>query len=309
MDAYNKEMKNAAKIFGTSSNEYREAQTKYQEMQQALYESETAYRDLNLQLKKLDIRKIELVIERLEKFGNTLAAATSLASKRENEYRVNGIVSESDYTGQIDNNAKILEQYWNSYQDRLNLLADTSLKYGVNSEKYQELYNELMNDVDAMYKLLETNEDLKEAIVELRWKAFEDLERRLDNAISDYEHLQSLMKETQFFDADYGIQMTERGYANIALISKMIDTERQKIADYREALEKLEADYKSGNITLTKYNETSREYIETIQQSASAVAGYKDALVDMYKTQITNENNLLQKNISLRKEATQRKKE
>ena len=309
--AYQAELKNAAKVFGTASNEYREALTKYESMNQALNESITAYNDLNLQMKKLDIHKIELVIERLEKFGNVLAEQTSLAEKRENEYRVNGIVSEKDYADQITNNEKIFEQYWNSYQKRLALIADKIADTGefdVNSEKYQELYNEIMGDVDAMYKLLESNEDLKEAIVELRWKAFEELERRLDNSISDYEHLQSLMKETQFFDADYGIHLTDRGYADIALISKMIDTERQQIADYREALQKLESDYKSGNITLTKYNDTSREYIEIIQQSASAVAGYKDSLVDLYKTQITNENNLLQENINRRKEALQAKK-
>ena len=309
--AYQAELKNAAKVFGTSSNEYREALTKYESMNQALNESITAYNDLNLQMKKLDIHKIELVIERLEKFGNVLASQTSLAEKRENEYRVNGMVSEQDYTAQINNNSKIFEQYWNSYQKNLKLIADQIAdtgRFDVNSDKYQELYNEIMDDVDAMYKLLETNEDLKEAIVELRWKAFEELERRLDNAISDYEHLQSLMKETQFFDADYGIHLTDRGFANIALISKMIDTERQQISDYREALQKLESDYKSGNITLTKYNDTSREYIEIIQQSASAVAGYKDSLVDLYKTQITNENNLLQENINRRKEALQAKK-
>lgn len=304
--AYRDELKNATKVFGIGSNEWVEALSKYQNIKQALNESETAYRNLNQQLKELDIHKVELVIERLEKYGNTLASKVSLAGRRENEYRPGSIITEKDYAVQLENNGKILQKYWENYNNRLNEIA--MLNPDVDSDKYQELYNNIMGDVEAMQKLLETNEDLKDSIVELRWKNFEDFQKTLDNAISDYEHLQSLMKETQFFDADYGIRLTDRGMADIALIAKMMDTERQKIADYRKALQKLEDDYKSKNITLTKYNETSREYIEIIQQSASAVAGYKDALADLYKTQITNENNLLQENIKLRKDALQQKK-
>lgn len=304
--AYRDELKNATKVFGIGSNEWVEALSKYQNIKQALNESETAYRNLNQQLKELDIHKVELVIERLEKYGNTLASKVSLAGRRENEYRPGSIITEKDYAVQLENNGKILQKYWENYNNRLNEIA--MLNPDVDSDKYQELYNNIMGDVEAMQKLLETNEDLKDSIVELRWKNFEDFQKTLDNAVSDYEHLQSLMKETQFFDADYGIRLTDRGMADIALIAKMMDTERQKIADYRKALQKLEDDYKSKNITLTKYNETSREYIEIIQQSASAVAGYKDALADLYKTQITNENNLLQENIKLRKDALQQKK-
>lgn len=95
--------------------------------------------------------------------------------------------------------------------------------------------------------------------------------------------------------------MTARGYADLALLAQQIGITQGKIADYRKALDKLQSEYKNGNISLETLNESSRDYINTIQSSVTAVGGYKDAIIELYKTQITNENDALQKTIELRK--------
>ena len=105
------------------------------------------------------------------------------------------------------------------------------------------------------------------------------------------------MRESQSFDWEFGIEMQPEGYANISLIANSMEKAKQQIKDYRRALELLNEDYKNGNITQTEFNEKSREYVEIIQNSAKAVSGYEDELVNMYQKQIQAENDLLQKNV------------
>jgi len=44
---------------------------------------------------------------------------------------------------------------------------------------------------------------------------------------------------------------------------------------------------------MEQYEEETRQHIETIQQSVSANEQLKKSIIDVYKTQITNENKAL----------------
>ena len=59
---------------------------------------------------------------------------------------------------------------------------------------------------------------------------------------------------------------------------------------------------------MEQYEEETRQHIETIQQSVSANEQLKKSIVDVYKTQITNENRALQELIDLRKKSLSAKK-
>lgn len=296
MKAYKEELKSAARIFGESSIEYQEALTAYQEMQQAVYESKTEYLNLNKALRELDLTKIEYVIDRLTAFGDKLQSILSLK-----ELRGAGI-GESDYTKQISNNNTLIDQYYDDIQRRIRIIAEEG--WAKDSENYKEYYDAISSDEQKIYDLLESNENLKKSIRELRWKPFVELEKRLDEAISDYEHLRGLFKEAQFFDEfGEGINLTNKGLANLALLASELFTAKRQLSDYRRALDKLQQELKSGNITQDEFNEYSREYISTIQSGVNDIENYKEAIASMYKTQIQNENNMLQELIDKRKEA------
>lgn len=298
-NAYKAELANAAKVFGTSSNEYREAAEKLNDINASLYESKIAYNDLNKQLKELDLSAIQYMIDNLEALGNKMKNIVSLLEKR------GANISEADYTKQIANNNSIIEQYYKDRQNRINMIAQNGWEVG--SEQYQEYYEAIMKDEDAIYSLLEANEDLKASIVELRWKPFDDLQEKLSNSIDDLDFIRDLLNEDGFFEDDGAI--TSEGAANIALIGKAMSTAKQQITDYRKALEKVQDEYDNGNITLEEYNERSRDYIETIKDSVKAVEDYKDSLVEMYKTQMQYQNDALQEYIDKIKEALQKDKE
>lgn len=299
VNAYKAELANAAKVFGENSNEYRDASTKLQELNQSLYESQTAYNDLNKQLFELDLSRIQYAIDNISSLSDKIKNVISLNEKR------GSVITEADYTNQVKNNNSLIGMYYQDWNARKAKIAQEGWLPG--SEQYQEYYEAIMKDEEAIYQLLEGNEDLKASIVTLRWKPFEDLQEKLSQSIDDFDYLRGLLNEEGFFD-DNG-KMTSQGYANIALLGESMSAAKKQVADYRVALEKLQEEYDNGNITLDSYNERSRDYIDTIKSSISAIEDYKDALVDLYKTQITKENDTLQESINLRKEALSKKKD
>ncbi|MDY4576817.1 MAG: hypothetical protein SO471_02245, partial [Anaerobutyricum hallii] len=299
VNAYKAELANAAKVFGENSNEYRDASTKLQELNQSLYESQTAYNDLNKQLFELDLSRIQYAIDNISALSDKIKNVISLNEKR------GSVITEADYTNQVKNNNSLIGMYYQDWNARKAKIAQEGWLPG--SEQYQEYYEAIMKDEEAIYQLLEGNEDLKASIVTLRWKPFEDLQEKLSQSIDDFDYLRGLLNEEGFFDDDG--KMTSQGYANIALLGESISAAKKQVADYRVALEKLQEEYDNGNITLDSYNERSRDYIDSIKSSISAIQDYKDALVDLYKTQITKENDALQESITLRKEALNKKKD
>lgn len=299
--AYEKELKKARKIFGANSVEYKEAKVHLQELNQELYESKTAYNDLSKQIYALDLTRLEYAINTLSDFGERLAASLNLKITRDGM----GAVTENDYTRQIrNNNDQILK--WAKVRDT-NLKELNSKKYKVGSDEYERIRAEAEKADMEIIKLAQDNEQLKDSIRELRWKPFNDLQDNITETIEEMDHLRSLMDEEQFLDDN--ANLTGRGYANIALIGNGMQLASQQVADYREALNKLEEERQKGIITEEEYIDLSREYMAQIRNSVNAVESYKQALVSLYEQQVKKENEILQKNIDLRKDALKRKKD
>ena len=301
LKAFADELVVARSVFGENSNEYHEAMAQYEEINKSLIEASTQYNELNKQLYELDLTKLEYAMDKLEQFGDKLASIVSLKETRGTLSGATSadIIGESDYSQQIRANNDIVKIMAEDRQKRINEIAQFG--WDVDSENYKEAYDAIMSDEKEILNLLESNEKLKESIRTLRWKPFEELQKQIEEATGDYDHLRDLITDNQKFDSEDGIYMTARGYADLALLAQQIGITQGKIADYRKALDKLQSEYKNGNISLETLNESSRDYINTIQSSVTAVDGYKDAIIELYKTQITNENDALQKTIELRK--------
>ena len=305
LDDYAKTLAHVLPYLKEGSVEYNEALAQYEELNQKYIDSVILINDLNKQIADLDITKLGYVIDRFKNAGEKIAALVSLKNTRGTIYGdKSSRITESDYSRQASLNNDVIKLL----NDRMNKNIVEAAKYDIDSEQYKEYYDAIVADEQEIIKLIESNEELKKSIRELRWKPFNDLQDQINNTIEDLDHLRGLIKAEQLFDADDGTEITARGYANIALIAQQMVKTQKQIADYREALNKLQKEYKNGNISLETYNETSREYVKTIQSGVTQVEGYKDALVDMYKTQITNENKALQDVISKRKEALSAKK-
>ena len=306
--AYNDELKKAKKIFGAKSVEYKAAQTELVNIRQSYVEAKTALKELNETADRLDISRIDLYIDRLKEMGSRMANVVSYGEARgtkvNDKNSVNPFLTEGRYQAQYNNNIKLMDQY-RAEIDKQNALI-TDYGYQMGSNKYNEAFQVIEQAEQEILSLAASNEQLQDAINELRWKPFVQLQEQVKNTISDVDYLRGLMGEGEFFNTDATI--TKRGYANIALLGDSLEKTKQLTRDYVEALDILDREYKSGTISLEEFNEKSRQYVELIKSSVTETKNYEKALIEMYKTQITMENDILQKNIDLRQKALQTKK-
>ena len=309
MLAFQTEMENAAKEFGVDSVQYRKAETDYENMNQAFIQSEQNVKQFTRALYDLNLNPMEYALNRIKAAGQALADTVSLFKARGTmKGDASTILTEDKYTNQIaydnDQIAKLTERI--AYNKRI----QEDLNYATDSAKWDELQKSIEADESSIIQLQTANEGLKDSIRELRWKPFEDLQKKVTDAISDFDHLRGLFNEEEFFDDDgEGWNFTKEGKANIALLGAQIMETRNQIADYREALNKVNKEYKEHVISQEEYEEYSRNMVETIQKLVENTENYKDALVDLYKTQISNENEALQKNIKLRQDALSKQRE
>lgn len=272
-----------------------DAQIKLREFQQAVYESKTAIAEYNQELRAMKTTKFQRLLDRFSRWANQLQSVINLKEAR--GYNI----TEKNYQSQITaNNDQIRAQnlLLNDY-----ISEQASYEYG--SEKWQELAEKIADAKNNILSLLVANEELKNSIVTERWESFDKLQSDIDNTIVELDYLRNALEAS----VDPLGNITDDGFANIALIGKGMALEKQRIADYNTALEKLNQELRVGNIDQNEYNERQLEYQKIIRESASAVKDYEDELIDLWSTQMKNRNEALQEEIDLRQKALKEKKD
>lgn len=154
--------------------------------------------------------------------------------------------------------------------------------------------------------LIKDNEDLKDSIYSLRIKNLDDAIKGYADLEDELSNFRDLLNDDAFFDKQGGI--TDEGLAQITLLSQSLGNAKQKISDYTTGLQKIKELYANGVISLDEYNEKSKEYRDGIQDATKDVKSYQDSLTDLYLNAMQTEVDYLDKIISKRKEALDKKK-
>lgn len=285
-------------------NGHKTVDPEYQKMKKQLYglqteavklENEAAELVQALQDNREQIK--QWAVDRWERAGSKQDAVIDYAKANDNpEYQIN----EKIYQERIKSNARQI----NALQK---LRAEKAEYYDIhfssmNNEEAQKYLNSIAQIDEQILKIGSDIENLKNEIMELRWKPFDDAQDKLSNVITEYQTMQKLLGDAESFYNDDG-SFTTNGLTNILLTQESIDATKQKIANYREGLNKLEEQYKNGCYSLDEYNEKSKQLLDGIQQESTALSELKQNMLDMYETQIKKENDLLQENIDKRKDA------
>lgn len=285
-------------------NGHKTVDPEYQKMKKQLYslqtegvklENEAAELVQALQDNREQIK--QWAVDRWDRAGSKQDAVIDYAKANDNpEYQIN----EKIYQERIKSNARQI----NALQK---LRAEKAEYYDIhfssmNNEEAQKYLDSIAQIDEQILKIGSDIENLKNEIMELRWKPFDDAQDKLSNVITEYQTMQKLLGDAESFYNDDG-SFTTNGLTNILLTQESIDATKQKIANYREGLNKLEEQYKNGCYSLDEYNEKSKQLLDGIQQESTALSELKQNMLDMYETQIKKENDLLQENIDKRKDA------
>lgn len=296
--AYAKELKKAAKTWGETSTEYYEAEAQLNEIVQELYEAKAELEE-NEQLRKFgfDQQLQEYQVAWEERALDRLDRSQALREA------MNQLLDHDDYRAQIDT----LNEAYARYEKQKQLYKDEMVTLAVYSERYQELA-EKVNDVEeSQADLVLRMEEFADLMRELDWKPFNDQMDAYNKAIDALEHMRSLLNDNNFVAIDADI--TADGYANLMLIAKAMETNKQIVADYKEGIANITEELNNGRISEEEYKKYLDEYTKGIYDATLANEEYKDSILEMYQAQLEAENELLQDNIDKRKEAQKAKQD
>ena len=243
------------------------------------------------------LKKYQDIIDNLDRISTTLDNSLELKEAR------GETITEEDYQRPLE---VANEQIDELYKKREQLLKQQAI-YDVGSAKYDDYADQIADVDDEIYGLLGDIEDLKDSIWEVRWQPFFDGMEAAENLRDEMDEVRDLLDSDAFVDTKGGL--TSEGITNLSLISSAMNTAKQEIRDYQEALKKLDEDLAAGNISTSEYEEQQKNFLDQIRESVGVVEDYRDSIVSIWEEMITQENEVIQSSIDKHKELLQAKKD
>lgn len=294
---YQKEMESqlSSGYLKKGSEAYQAAMKNIQDFTAKIYDASTSLLELRDKLDQIKIDTIQNVIDGIKRNSDITEKYISYLQSQNRD------VPENLYTDRIDNNNAQVQQNLK----QMEIYRKKQAVLDVNSKSYQDYAEKIQTLKENTLELITDNESLQDSIYELRFKPLDDAIQKYSDLEDELKSFRDLLNDDAFLDKQGRI--TEEGLAQVALLQQSIGTAKQKIADYTTGLQKLKESYDNGVISLTEYNDKSKDYREGIQGSIADVKSYQDSLVDLYKNAMSTEVDYLTSIVTKRQEALKAK--
>lgn len=279
---------------------YQEMKKNLTDLNTSIVEADTHIQEAKAALEETRENLKQWQIDRWERAGDKQDASLSY---KKNADDINYQLSTNDYEERLKTYDKIIR----ADEEKRQLLAEEIAANQANggawsNEEMQKKIEEYDNLTASIIKSKEAMRQLAQEEIDFRFKPLDEAQNKLSNLVSELQTAQKLLGDTESFYNDDGAFSTN-GLTNILLVQEQIDATKDKIANYREGLNKLDEMYKNGAIGPEYYKTKTDEMLKSLQQESATLADLKQNLLDMYTTQVTKENDLLQENIEKRKDA------
>lgn len=279
---------------------YQEMKKNLTDLNTSIVEADTHIQEAKAALEETRENLKQWQIDRWERAGDKQDASLSY---KKNSDDINYQLSANDYEERLKTYDKIIR----ADEEKRQLLAEEIAANQANggawsNEEMQKKIEEYDNLTASIIKSKEAMQQLAQEEIDFRFKPLDEAQNKLSNLVSELQTAQKLLGDTESFYNDDGAFSTN-GLTNILLVQEQIDATKDKIANYREGLNKLDEMYKNGAIGPEYYKTKTDEMLKSLQQESATLADLKQNLLDMYTTQVTKENDLLQENIEKRKDA------
>jgi DNA repair exonuclease SbcCD ATPase subunit len=274
---------------------YQEMKKNLTDLNTSIVEADTHIQETKAALEETRENLKQWQIDRWERAGDKQDASLSY---KKNADDINYQLSANDYEERLKTYDKIIR----ADEEKRQLLAEEIATKTWSNEETQKKIEEYDNLTASIIKSKEAMQQLAQEEIDFRFKPLDEAQNKLSNLVSELQTAQKLLGDTESFYNDDGAFSTN-GLTNILLVQEQIDATKDKIANYREGLNKLDEMYKNGAIGPEYYKTKTDEMLKSLQQESATLADLKQNLLDMYTTQVTKENDLLQENIEKRKDA------
>lgn len=279
---------------------YQEMKKNLTDLNTSIVEADTHIQETKAALEETRENLKQWQIDRWERAGDKQDASLSY---KKNADDINYQLSANDYEERLKTYDKIIR----ADEEKRQLLAEEIAANQANggawsNEEMQKKIEEYDNLTASIIQSKEAMRQLAQEEIDFRFKPLDEAQNKLSNLVSELQTAQKLLGDTESFYNDDGAFSTN-GLTNILLVQEQIDATKDKIANYREGLNKLDEMYKNDAIGPEYYKTKTDEMLKSLQQESATLADLKQNLLDMYTTQVTKENDLLQENIEKRKDA------
>lgn len=274
---------------------YQEMKKNLTDLNTSIVEADTHIQEAKAALEETRENLKQWQIDRWERAGDKQDASLSY---KKNADDINYQLSANDYEERLKTYDKIIR----ADEEKRQLLAEEIATKTWSNEEMQKKIEEYDNLTASIIKSKEAMQQLAQEEIDFRFKPLTEAQEKLSTLVSELQTAQKLLGDTESFYNDDGA-FTTNGLTNILLVQEQIDATKDKIANYREGLNKLDEMYKNGAIGPEYYKTKTDEMLKSLQQESATLADLKQNLLDMYTTQVTKENDLLQENIEKRKDA------
>ena len=279
---------------------YQEMKKNLTDLNTSIVEADTHIQEAKAALEETRENLKQWQIDRWERAGDKQDASLSY---KKNADDINYQLSANDYEERLKTYDKIIRADEKKRQLLAEEIAANQANGGAwSNEEMQKKIEEYDNLTASIIKSKEAMQQLAQEEIDFRFKPLDEAQNKLSNLVSELQTAQKLLGDTESFYNDDGAFSTN-GLTNILLVQEQIDATKDKIANYREGLNKLDEMYKNGAIGPEYYKTKTDEMLKSLQQESATLADLKQNLLDMYTTQVTKENDLLQENIEKRKDA------
>lgn len=279
---------------------YQEMKKNLTDLNTSIVEADTHIQEAKAALEETRENLKQWQIDRWDRAGNKQDASLSY---KKNADDPNYKLSTTDYEERLKTYDKLIR----ADEEKRQLLAEEIAINKANggawsNEEMQKKIEEYDNLTTSIISAKEAMQQLAQEEIDFRFKPLDEAQEKLSTVVSELQTIQKLLGDTDSFYNDDGA-FTTNGLTNILLVQEQIDATKDKIANYREGLSKLDELYKNGAIGPEYYKSKTDEMLKSLQQESATLADLKQNLLDMYTTQVTKENDLLQENIEKRKDA------
>lgn len=279
---------------------YQEMKKDLTDLNTSIVEADTHIQEAKAALEETRENLKQWQIDRWDRAGNKQDASLSY---KKNADDPNYKLSTTDYEERLKTYDKLIR----ADEEKRQLLAEEIAINKANggawsNEEMQKKIEEYDNLTTSIISAKEAMQQLAQEEIDFRFKPLDEAQEKLSTVVSELQTIQKLLGDTDSFYNDDGA-FTTNGLTNILLVQEQIDATKDKIANYREGLSKLDELYKNGAIGPEYYKSKTDEMLKSLQQESATLADLKQNLLDMYTTQVTKENDLLQENIEKRKDA------
>lgn len=252
----------------------------------------------------------------IDKLKQQLAYQDSINDKIKSEVELKkalkGELSESDYTKQIEQNDKAI----NNHKDTMEMYKEYALKAQQSSEGVFDGHNAdywfdlATQEETAINNVKVENEELKKSLRDdVYWRGFEKAKESLENIQDLLSGIGDLITDEMVLD-DNGA-FTDLGLAKLSNDIEQFENARESVDRYAFAIEDLKKMKSKGlyDGDEDSYNEKMKTLQDGLLSSAKTIQSTEQSIADMFKNQMQAELDAVFDLIDARNELLQKTKE